>query len=323
MPSTLRAVRPLLVAFTLATIAVPQTAAAQGETPAQREAGIHFNRAVQLYSEADYRAALVEFKRAYELAPHVTVLYNLGQTYYQLQNYAAALDTFERFLNEGGQAHRSEVEQAVGVLKTRVGKLDITTPTPGWEITIDDESVGKTPLPKPISVSLGRRKVTATRANETPITKYMEVAAGETAAVSLAPVGGATPTGPDQGTGQPPPADTTPKDGSNTMIIVGWVATGALAVGAVVTGIVASSAASKLDDERNRFPADKDVIDHKASQAKTFAAVTDVLAVSAIVVGGITLYFTLTKSSSSKAAAPSPTTRIGVSGSRLLLEGTF
>src|SRR3954469_12191733 len=129
---------------------------------AQREANVHFQRAVQLYSEADYRAALVEFKRAYELAPNVTVLYNLGETYYQLQNYAEALTTFERFLAEGGTAHKQEVENAVTVLKTRVGKLDITTSSPGWEISVDDEVVGKTPLAKPVAVSIGRRRLGAT-----------------------------------------------------------------------------------------------------------------------------------------------------------------
>lgn len=325
MTSKLRAVCTLVLAAAVSS-ALPSVAFAQGEpTAAQREANTHFQRAIQLYSEADYRAALVEFKRAYEIAPHVTVLYNLGQTYYQLQNYAAALDTFERFLAEGGTVHRAEVENAVNVLKTRVGKLDITTPTPGWDVAIDDDPVGKTPMAKPVSVTIGRRKITATRGNEPPITRFVEVAAGETAAVSLTPAaGGATGNEPPKTDGT---LDGTAKpEGSNTLLVVGWVATGALAVGAVVTGIVASNAASSLDTERSKFPADKDVIDRKSSQAKTFAAVTDVLGASAIIIGGITLYFTLTRSSSSsasKTAAPASTTRLGISGSRLLLEGTF
>src|SRR4051812_31637230 len=97
--TTFRGVRVLVLALQLTAVvsivSVAPSAHAQ-ETAAQKEAGTHFQRAVQLYSEADYRAALVEFKRAYELAPHVTVLYNLGQTHYQLQNYAEALNTFER-----------------------------------------------------------------------------------------------------------------------------------------------------------------------------------------------------------------------------------
>jgi len=133
--TTIRALRPVLLALGIFIFAqTSATTAHAQDANVQKEAGVHFQRAVQLYSEADYRAALVEFKRAYELAPNVTVLYNLGETYYQLQQYAEALTTFERFLAEGGTQHKQEVENAVSVLKTRVGKLDITTPSPGWDL---------------------------------------------------------------------------------------------------------------------------------------------------------------------------------------------
>lgn len=310
-----RVVRPILLAFGIFVFAqtVAPTARAQ-DANSQKEAGVHFQRAVTLYSEADYRAALVEFKRAYELAPNVTVLYNLGETYYQLQNYAEALTTFERFLAEGGTQHKAEVENAVSVLKTRVGKLDITTASPGWEITIDDEVVGKTPLAKPVAVSIGRRRLAANKPGETPVSRLVEVAAGETAAINLAGAGGAAKPGDGTDTQAPPSGS---DRGGNGLIIAGWVGTGALAAGAVVTGILASSKSSSLKDARATFPADKADLDSKASSVKTLALVTDILGASAIILGGVTLYFTLTKPSSTTTA------RLGTSGSRLLLEGTF
>jgi hypothetical protein len=307
----IRGLRTLLLVAGL--VLATHDASAQGADPnAQKEANVHFQRAVQLYSETDYRAALVEFKRAYELAPHPSVLYNLGQTYYQLQNYAEALTTFERFLAEGGTQHRGEVEQAIGVLKTRVGKLDITTPSAGWEISVDDEVVGKTPLAKPVAVSIGRRKLSASKSGEAPLSRSVEVAAGETAAISL--VAGAAAKPADADTHAPPAGS---DSGSNGLLLAGWVGTGALAAGAVVTGILASSKASSLKDARAQFPADKSDIDSKSSSVKTLALVTDILGASALVLGGVTLYFTLTKPSSTATA------RVGTNGSRLLLEGTF
>jgi hypothetical protein len=311
---TTRVFRPVLLALGIFFFAqtAASTASAQ-DANSQKEAGVHFQRAVTLYSEADYRAALVEFKRAYELAPNVTVLYNLGETYYQLQSYAEALTTFERFLAEGGTQHKAEVENAISVLKTRVGKLDITTPSAGWEITVDDEVVGKTPLAKPVAVSIGRRRLAATKPGETPVSRLVEVAAGETAAINLA---GAIGTKPADGTDtQAPPSGS--DRGGNGLLIAGWVGTGALAAGAVVTGILASSKASALKDARAQFPGDKADLDSKSSSVKTLALVTDILGASAIVLGGVTLYFTLTKPSSTTTA------RLGTSGSRLLLEGTF
>ena len=65
-----------------------------------READRHFQRGVALYVEADYRGALVEFERAYTLAPNGIVLFNVGETQYQLRDYAAALATFEHYLVE-------------------------------------------------------------------------------------------------------------------------------------------------------------------------------------------------------------------------------
>jgi hypothetical protein len=313
--TTTRVLRSILLAFGIVFFAsTAATNAHAQDASSQKEAGVHFQRAVQLYSEADYRAALVEFKRAYELAPNVTVLYNLGETYYQLQQYAEALTTFERFLAEGGTQHKQEVENAVSVLKTRVGKLDITTPSPGWEISVDDEVVGKTPLAKPIAVSIGRRRLGATKAGEASVTRLVEVAAGETAAINLAGIGGAAK--PADGTDpQAPPAGS--DHGGNGLLIAGWVGTGALAAGAVVTGILATSKSSSLKDARTTFPANKADLDSKASSVKSLALVTDILGASAVILGGVTLYFTLTKPSSTTTA------RLGTSGSRLLLEGTF
>jgi hypothetical protein len=311
---TFRGMRTLFLVAGIAFFA--HGASAQGapaDPNAQKEATVHFQRAVQLYSETDYRAALVEFKRAYEIAPHPSVLYNLGQTYYQLQNYAEALTTFERFLAEGGSQHRTEVEQAIGVLKTRVGKLDITAPSAGWEISVDDEVVGKTPLAKPVAVSIGRRKLSATKAGEAPISRFVEVAAGETAAIALTASALGKPSEPTDT--QAPPAGS--DRGNNGLLLAGWVGTGALAAGAIVTGILASSKASALKDARGQFPADKSDIESKSSSVKTLALVTDILGASAVVLGGVTLYFTLTKPSSTTTA------RLGTSGSRLLLEGTF
>jgi hypothetical protein len=287
----------LALFLTLLTPVLSTTFAFAADDEAQKEANVHFQRAVGLYSEADYKAALVEFKKAYEIAPHVTVLYNLGQTYYQLQNYAEALSTFERFLAEGGTAHRQEVENAVNVLKSRVGKLDITTTTPGWEISVDDEVVGKTPLPKPIGVSIGKRKISATKSGEPSQTRFVEVAAGETTAVALSSnaAGGGSGT---QNGGSSDQAGPQVSKGTSPLLIVGWVGTGLLAAGAVVTGILASGAESDLDEARNKFPGDKADIDSKASTTTTLAITTDVLAITAIVLGGVSLYFTLKSPSS-------------------------
>lgn len=295
----------LPAALTSVVRADPPTAAAVAD------AGKHFQRGVTMYNEADYRAALVEFRRAYEIAPNAAVLYNIGQTYYQLQNYAAALVALGRYLTEAGPgaAHRREVEATIDTLQTRVGKVAVTTSAPGCDITVDDELVGKTPLEEPVLVSIGRRKITALRDNRVTETRYVDVAAGDTVNVALS--GGET-AGPQQAA--TPPVDT---GRSRTTIIAGWAATGVFALAAGYCGVTAWSASSDLKDKREKgYPVMASDLDDLSKRVKTYALAADILLAATVVAGGISLKWTLSQSSSHE-------THLAVVPGGLQLAGTF
>lgn len=267
-----------------------------------KQASEHFERGVAIYNEADYRAALVEFKKAYELVPNAAVLYNLGQTYYQLQNYAQALVTFRRYLAESGTSpsHEQEVVGIIKTLESRVGKVMVATTPPGAEITVDDELAGKTPLTAAIDVSIGHRKITALRAGSLAETRYVDVAAGDTVTVQIdfAPVAAAT--GPAPLAQQPLPAGASPegqpRGDHHALIVGGWIATGVLAAGAAATGAFAWHESNLLADERNTFPASASELNTKSNRVVALSAVADGLTAAAIVAGGVSLYFTLTRS---------------------------
>lgn len=87
--------------FLVASQAGAQVPTAPAPVAPSSEARAHFDRGVTFYDETDYPAALVEFKRAYALAPAWQVLFNIGQSYFQVRNYAAALVTLKRFIDEG------------------------------------------------------------------------------------------------------------------------------------------------------------------------------------------------------------------------------
>ncbi|HWE28509.1 MAG TPA: hypothetical protein VHB97_10930, partial [Polyangia bacterium] len=70
----------------LIAVIVGGTTAAWGDNQS-REAGRHFQRGVDLYADGDFRGALVEFKKAYTVWPRANVLYDIGQTEYQLLAY--------------------------------------------------------------------------------------------------------------------------------------------------------------------------------------------------------------------------------------------
>jgi hypothetical protein len=261
------------------------------------EASKHFQRGVQLYAEADYHAALVEFRRAYEIAPNPTVLYNIGQTYYQLQNYAAALVALGRYLNEAGPsaAHRREVEQTVDTLQARVGKVAVTSNTPGLDITVDDELIGKTPLDEPILVSVGRRKITALRDGRPVENRYVDVAAGDTVKLAISSGAADIPaSGPTPGIGGTTTTPSVPTKSST----VGWWITGGLGAVWLITAGAAYVESRSLADERAKVGAKRGDLDSKASLVSALSLTADISGVLAIVAGAFTIKISLSESSS-------------------------
>jgi tetratricopeptide (TPR) repeat protein len=166
----------------------PATAA---EPDGARRASDHFRRGVELYQEGAYRAAIVEFKRAYEIAPNYRLLYNIAQTQIQLLDYHSAAQAYEAYLAEGGadvpEARRREVEDALGALRERIGRLSITVSVAGAEILVDDVKVGVSPLTAAVPVNVGRHRIQARTADGAEASQILEVAGGDLLELKLEP----------------------------------------------------------------------------------------------------------------------------------------
>jgi hypothetical protein len=266
------------------------------------EAAPHFRRGVDLYNENDFAGALVEFKRAYAIAPSVNLLYNIGQTEYQMQAYADALSAFEDYLRQGGGTHKAEIESAIAVLRTRVGRVRVVTDAPGADVLVDDRSIGKAPLNDSVTVSVGRRKISVNAPDRPPATKWVDVASGDEAVLTINLGPASEPALP-----RPPPVHTvlvTPeaRDSSHPPVAA-WVITGALAVGTAVAGGLAIYSEGRLNDARNTFPGDKGEIDGRASTTRALAVTADVLGAATIVAAGLSMYWTFWSSPSSEGRA--------------------
>lgn len=281
------------------------------------EAGKRFAAGVTLYNEADYRAALVEFKRAYDIAPNPAVLYNIGQTHYQLQNYAAAYLTLTRYIAEAGAdaAHKDEVNDTLRTLQSRIGKIDVMTNVPGADVRIDDELVGKTPLPAPVLISVGRHKVEVSLAGREPQSRIIDVAAGDTFRQEIVLAE------PKKDTPIAPPVTVAPveKHESSKAVPALWVTSGALAIGAVVTGIVAYRAEDRLDTLKGQFPVSASALDHQAHKVKLYSGIADGVGAAAIVTAGVALTATILRRGSSKESS----TKVGILPGRVVIGRNF
>src|SRR5580765_7472005 len=110
--------------FAVATPAFAQVGPRTSQKQKMEEAQPHLQKAVELYDENDFANALIEFKRAYEIAGDWRFLFNIAQASYQVSNYALSLDSFQKYLSEGGaqveRRRRTFVEGEINKLKGRV-----------------------------------------------------------------------------------------------------------------------------------------------------------------------------------------------------------
>src|SRR5687767_10382569 len=98
-----------------------------GDPAKMEEARQRYQRGLQLFNEANYEAARVEFERAYQLAPSYKILYNIGLCYEQLGDYVQAQSTLQRYLEIGGaeisEERRSEVAKELAQIRPRIAKV--------------------------------------------------------------------------------------------------------------------------------------------------------------------------------------------------------
>jgi hypothetical protein len=284
------------------------------------EAQQRFQRALDLYEEGNLDAARTELQRAYEIAPNWRLLFNLGQVTYELHDYPAALAAFEKYLSEGGakvpEARRTQVEGDIQKLKARVARLEVASDVPKADVFVDDVAVGSTPLASPLVVSAGRRKITVAKNGYATVTRFVDLAGGDSSQVNVElndPARSSPPPAPPAPSAAdsaraPAPSPTadlrvasspSPRDGSRMPGVLwgGWALAGSLAIAAGVTGTIAYNSSRELADLRDRRGASRADLDRKSGEVRDLALVTDLVGGAAVLAGGITLVATLLRSS--------------------------
>lgn len=333
-----RRCHPILLAsalFCAAPVLVHGEAVAGDDAVA--EARDHFTRGVDFFREGNFRAALIEFRRANEVAPNYRIQFNLGQTYFELQDYAGAMKAFEAYLKQGGSEisadRKADVEKELSKLRARVAHVSIKANVIGAEISVDDSIVGTTPLEGPILLSAGRRKISASKGAGLPTIKYIEVAGGDTLEVTLqvrvpeeSPHPSAPPpVAPTASTSSTPTDSGTAEPGMGAGFWASLVATGAFATGATITGILASGAKSDYDSALEKYPTTSSDIDNARSKTDTLALTTDILGGAALAAGVLTIIFAASgpDEPTSAAQVQAQHVRVGFGPGSFVVDGRF
>ncbi|HEY5956641.1 MAG TPA: tetratricopeptide repeat protein [Polyangiaceae bacterium] len=301
--------------------ALAQTGGGRNATATEAElseARERYTRGVQLASEANYEAALIEMQRAYALNPSFKILYNLGQIHSHLGDSAAALTNFERYLSEGGSdvppPRVTEVTQEIARLRPRVASVDLIVKTDGADVLLDDSVIGRSPFHKSVLVNAGKHKFSVSKAGAEPLSRVVALAGEDKLALQLdvstepprrlAKNRELEPQSPSnrhaQSTETIPSAPHQTENSGGSGVWVGWTVTAALGIGTGVAGYYATTKASDLKTLRDSPGATRQSLDDAQAVAFRSALATDVLLGSTLVAGAISLYFTLSTGSTAK-----------------------
>lgn len=308
----------------------PPSAASAPSTPQAVAAG-HFERGVELYKEGSFDAALVEFERAYEAVPDYRVLYNLAQVQMQRGEYVGAIDLFERYLREGGEnvpdARKTEVQQDLAKCNGRVAKLWVESNVTGAELYVNEKPAGVLPLQQPVVINSGVCQVRLVKPGFESRSHQLKVAGGEQPRLSLPLTAIASNAA---NTASPPTGggsaySVRQEQPSYAPFWISVAATVAFGGAAGSLGYLAIDSKQKLDDELDRFPADRDVVEQRSNEVKEYSLWGDVCGAAAVVAAGSALYFLISPPTTvSSAEQPLVSSlKLHTTGTSAVLSGKF
>jgi hypothetical protein len=287
-----------------AQVATPPTGTESGE-----EASVRFKRGLQLFDEGDYTLALVEFERAYQLAPNYRALYNIALVNMQLGRYADAVRTLDQYLHDGAAAisadRQKEVAKSLAELKLRTATVDVSTNVPGAEVTLDGKPIEAGSLQKPLLIDAGEHTLRATAAGFQPGYRTVTLAGADRVRVRLDLVS------------LGPVAVEPVEERGRAVFWPGFVVAGGFAAGAVVSGVVMLVAKSHYDSVENQVGSTLAARQSAASAVNSAALVADVLTGLTVVTGGVSLVLSLRVDHSAKTPAA------GTGSQQIVLSGTF
>jgi len=153
------------------------------------EAQKHWDTAIALFQRGQFDGARTSFNAAYDASKNPRVLFNVAVCEKNLGRYAKAIEVFKKELADGkGQLsteEENEVKAQITGLEQYVASLTVDVSEAGAEIFVDETKVGVSPLPGPVSVQLGERRVRVSKPGFADARETIELKGGSSGKVTL------------------------------------------------------------------------------------------------------------------------------------------
>jgi hypothetical protein len=307
--------------------------AGAADAPITEEARTHFAAGVNLLRDPDgarYEEAYREFKAAYAASPSYKILGNLGLCAMKLERDGEAIEAYTNYLARAADLDPSEAKQIatdLQTLKAGVVKLSLTVDPAGAmlndvRVPVRGERVvnqyGPINGALQVGVRAGHHIMTLRLAGMEDATWEFDAPAGavDSKKVSLHKAGaGSAVAAASKDTGA---SDNRPVPGG---VYIGLAATGVLAIGGTVTGLMALGKRSDFNAQNDGTH--PDAANDLKNQGNTLNLVTDILFGGALVAAGITSVVYFSRPSASAASIEVPKVAVHKDGASLLVRGSF
>jgi hypothetical protein len=176
----------------LAADPAPGAAGAQPADAKREESRMHFEKAIALFEEESWDAALVEFLRSREVYATRAATKDAALCLRKLHRFDEALDLFQALLKEFPTLpaeDRSLAEHSIKELAALVGNIDIRAAESGATLVVDGRERGTVPSPL-VRVNAGTHLIRVSREGFLPFETQVQVAGAQTVIVQakLAPL---------------------------------------------------------------------------------------------------------------------------------------
>lgn len=223
--------------------------------------------------DGNYEAARAAFQQSYSLKPASPTLRGLAEAELRTGHFVAAATDFALYMRTAGVALKDlePLRDSLAAATAHVGTVVIEIGAPGWEVTLDEQIVGLSPLPPdPFYVEPGDHRVRARARGRPEQVRPFRVGAGEQARIEITHAelsGASAPAASIQapsGAPAPRPIDFDPGDlrspapsssGDSARVIVMGTGAGLALIGLGV-GIAYSLKSSSEDQDVERLSAD-------------------------------------------------------------------
>lgn len=290
---TRRGVRAWLLGVSIVAVAASSVAHAQQPAPGEDQARMHFRLGRAYYDSGEFDRAATEFDEAYRLSQRPQLLYNIYVSRRDAGQTRQAVDALRRYLELVPDAQdREQLSQRLRAMERTLASTPEPIPTaPTTPSTTPPTNPESTPATTPLS--------TQAEPAQQPVEPTMS----------------------------PPSGDSEPEVASSGSSIVPYVLMGgggALVIGGVITGLMASSQESEIADmcPGDVCPSDYD-LEGERSSGKTLALLTDVLIGAGVATAAVGIVLMLGSGGESSDDATTATATCGASGCFGLVRGSF